>query len=34
MTTYRSVNGGDPQLHANMLAIDAAREAQKAAKQA
>jgi 5-methyltetrahydrofolate--homocysteine methyltransferase len=27
---YREIKGGDPQLHANMLVIDAEREAQKA----
>jgi 5-methyltetrahydrofolate--homocysteine methyltransferase len=27
---YRDIKGGDPQLHANMLAIDAEREAMKA----
>jgi hypothetical protein len=27
---YAAVKGGDPALHASMLAIDAEREAQKA----
>lgn len=27
---FRAIKGGDPQLHSNMLAIDAEREAQKA----
>ena len=26
---YREIKGGDPQLHANMLVIDAEREAMK-----
>ena len=30
ITTYANVKGGDPQLHARMVAIDSEREAQKA----
>jgi 5-methyltetrahydrofolate--homocysteine methyltransferase len=30
ITTYANVKGGDPQLHANMVAIDTEREAMKA----
>lgn len=30
ITTYAGIKGGDPQLHAKMLAIDAEREAMKA----
>ena len=30
ITTHAHIKGGDPQLHAKMLAIDAEREAMKA----